>query len=234
MLQVKLVYSESFTAQTMDGATAELIKVVDALGNSYGLLDCGGKLKAWCGSIDKNSVECVLVEVPRVSLVKPEAPECVAHLADVPQESNADVMARAVAFVRDIRLTAEYLAAHDGEPATLDAGVSDNEQVRALAHEQARADAARVLSGVALCDIAPCPSNRDPMAGECCDTCGAALESGQIGDCDECQEEPQEFINHYKCYRCAHEWADQWTAQCDDDCPECGARHVSPHTSEDA
>lgn len=166
----------------------------------------------------------------RVSLDKPEAPEAVAVLHDVPQESNADVMARAVAFVRDIRLTREYLAAHDGDAATLDAGMSDNEQVRALAHEQARADAAR-----RLCDIAPCPSNRDPMATENCETCGAALESGQIGDCDDCQEhDAPEFINHYKCYRCAHEWVDQWTAQCDDDCPECGARHVSPHTSEDA
>lgn len=144
---------------------------------------------------------------PRVSLAKPEAPECVCILVDVPQESNADVMARAVAFVRDIRLTREYLAAHDGEPA--------------------RVDAARKLAGVPLCDI-------DPMAGNCCETCGAALESGQNGDCDECQEDAPEFINHYKCYRCAHSWADQWTAQCDDDCPECGARHVSPFKSEDA
>ena len=50
----------------------------------------------------------------RVSLDKPEAPEAVAVLHDVPQESNADVMARAVAFVRDRRLTAEYVAAKDG------------------------------------------------------------------------------------------------------------------------
>ena len=168
-----------------------------------------------------------LAHAARVSLAKPEAPECVAHLADVPQESNAAVMERAVAVVRERRLTAEYLAGVDGDVATLDAGISDNEQVRALAAEQARADAARKLCGVALCDI-------DPMAGNCCETCGAALESGQIGDCDECQEDAPEFINHYKCHRCAHEWADQWTAQCDDDCPECGARHVSPHTSEDA
>jgi len=159
-----------------------------------------------------------------VSLEKPEAPECVCILADVPQESNADVMARAVAFVRDIRLTreyvaacagdtimsavlaiappevvtamahadedarlaAEYLAAKEGDAATLDAGETDMslaraivalddgefdnpalvargalsvdpyadivawsrasvEQERALAHEQARADAARKL-----------------------------------------------------------------------------------------
>jgi len=83
-----------------------------------------------------------------VDLTKRAAPECVAFLADVPQESNAAIMARAVAFVRDIRLTAEYLAAHDDEPAALDDGITGNEQVRALAHEHARADAARKLSGV--------------------------------------------------------------------------------------
>lgn len=83
-----------------------------------------------------------------VNLAKRAAPECVAFLADVPQESNRAIMARAVAFVRDVRRTAEYLAAHDDEPATLDDGMSSDEQVRALAHEQARADAARKLSGV--------------------------------------------------------------------------------------
>lgn len=158
----------------------------------------------------------------RVSLDKAPAPVGVRILADVPHESNAVVMARAVAYVRDIRLTREYLADVDGDVATLDAGISDNEQVRALAAEQARADAARRLAGV------------DPMATEHCETCGAALESGQIGDCDECQEEPREFVNHYKCPKCAHHWTDTWTAQCDDDCPECGARHVSPFKSEDA
>lgn len=50
---------------------------------------------------------------PRVSLAKPEAPECACILADVPQESNAAVMDRAVAVVRNARLTREYLAAHD-------------------------------------------------------------------------------------------------------------------------
>jgi hypothetical protein len=27
------------------------------------------------------------------------------------------------------------------------------------------------------------------------------------------------------------EWADVWSAQCDDDCPHCGARHMSPYKS---
>lgn len=257
---------------------------------------------------------------PRVSLAKPDAPECVCILADVPQESNADVMARAVAFVRDIRLTREYLAAHDGEPATLDAGVSDNEHVRALAQreteiqaafasqqhtiptqngmrayaqgkrasfdnpyafpspswygweqgfilargraaaeqeraldaEQARADAARKLFGMpgvyapVFPPMSPDVDTENGDDGEedaradglSCDVCDCELAPGQIGKCDACQEDdddnPSGFINHYKCHRCAFEWSDEWSCMVDDDCPECGARHVSPHTSEDA
>lgn len=41
------------------------------------------------------------------------------------------------------------------------------------------------------------------------------------------------FRNFYRCARCQHEWSDEWTAQCDDDCPRCGARHMSPYKSED-
>ena len=35
------------------------------------------------------------------------------------------------------------------------------------------------------------------------------------------------FRNYYRCERCGHEWTDEWSATCDDDCPECGARHSS-------
>lgn len=42
-----------------------------------------------------------------------------------------------------------------------------------------------------------------------------------------------QFLNHYRCPRCKHEWADVWTATCDDDCPNCHCRHISPHKSED-
>jgi len=44
------------------------------------------------------------------------------------------------------------------------------------------------------------------------------------------------FRNFYKCARCGHEWTDEWSAQCDDDCPnpKCGARNMSPYKSEDA
>ncbi len=40
------------------------------------------------------------------------------------------------------------------------------------------------------------------------------------------------FRNHYKCARCGREWPDEWSCMCDDDCPYCGARHMSPCESE--
>jgi predicted nucleic acid-binding Zn-ribbon protein len=40
------------------------------------------------------------------------------------------------------------------------------------------------------------------------------------------------FRNYYRCERCGHEWTDEWSAQCDD-CPKCGARHMSPYKSDD-
>jgi DNA-directed RNA polymerase subunit RPC12/RpoP len=41
------------------------------------------------------------------------------------------------------------------------------------------------------------------------------------------------FRNSYRCERCGHEWEDVWSASCDDDCPACGARHMSPYRSEE-
>ncbi len=41
------------------------------------------------------------------------------------------------------------------------------------------------------------------------------------------------FLNHYECDRCGREWTDEWSCTCDDDCPHCGARHMSPSDSED-
>lgn len=41
------------------------------------------------------------------------------------------------------------------------------------------------------------------------------------------------FRNHYACDRCKKSWTDEWFATCDDDCPHCGARHMSPHQSDD-
>jgi len=42
------------------------------------------------------------------------------------------------------------------------------------------------------------------------------------------------FINHYECPRCDHAWSDVWSCMCDDDCPACGCRHITPTDSEDA
>lgn len=41
------------------------------------------------------------------------------------------------------------------------------------------------------------------------------------------------FANHYVCARCGWFWTDEWSCTCDDDCPECGARHMSPVESDD-
>ena len=41
------------------------------------------------------------------------------------------------------------------------------------------------------------------------------------------------FRNHYRCARCKRDWADEWSCMCDDDCPHCGARHMSPYDSDD-
>ena len=40
------------------------------------------------------------------------------------------------------------------------------------------------------------------------------------------------FDNHYRCYKCKHEWVDRYSAQPDDDCPQCGARHCTPYQSD--
>jgi DNA-directed RNA polymerase subunit RPC12/RpoP len=42
------------------------------------------------------------------------------------------------------------------------------------------------------------------------------------------------FRNFYRCANCNRTWTDEWSATCDDDCPHCGARHMSPYKSEDA
>ena len=41
------------------------------------------------------------------------------------------------------------------------------------------------------------------------------------------------FRNYYRCASCGKTWTDEWAATCDDDCPHCGARHMSPYKSEE-
>lgn len=41
------------------------------------------------------------------------------------------------------------------------------------------------------------------------------------------------FLNIYRCDRCEKVWTDEWSCTCDDECPHCGLRDMSPFNSED-
>jgi len=41
------------------------------------------------------------------------------------------------------------------------------------------------------------------------------------------------YLNRYECSRCGSDWQGEWSCMCDDDCPQCGARHMSPADSDD-
>src|SRR5689334_11747926 len=41
------------------------------------------------------------------------------------------------------------------------------------------------------------------------------------------------FLNHYECARCERRWTDEWSCMCDDECPHCGARDMTPYESEE-
>lgn len=41
------------------------------------------------------------------------------------------------------------------------------------------------------------------------------------------------FRNRYTCERCGKQWSAEWSCMCDDDCQKCGARHISPHDSDE-
>ena len=41
------------------------------------------------------------------------------------------------------------------------------------------------------------------------------------------------FVNMYRCERCKTIWRDEWSCTCEDDCPHCGLRHMTPFRSED-
>ncbi|MGN6309766.1 MAG: hypothetical protein ACTHNN_09435 [Xanthobacteraceae bacterium] len=41
------------------------------------------------------------------------------------------------------------------------------------------------------------------------------------------------FLNHYECDRCHRRWAEEWSCMVDCECPHCGARDMTPHTSDD-
>jgi hypothetical protein len=63
-------------------------------------------------------------------------------------------------------------------------------------------------------------------------------DSEQIEFIDSCEQidstengEPCGVINHYRCPECQTEWTDEWDCACDDKCPECGCRNISPYDS---
>ena len=41
------------------------------------------------------------------------------------------------------------------------------------------------------------------------------------------------FTNYYDCPRCHFTWNDTWSCACDDDCPDCSLRHISPYDSDE-
>jgi predicted nucleic acid-binding Zn-ribbon protein len=41
------------------------------------------------------------------------------------------------------------------------------------------------------------------------------------------------FLNFYRCDRCSRVWKDEWSCMCDDECPHCGMRDMSPFKSND-
>lgn len=41
------------------------------------------------------------------------------------------------------------------------------------------------------------------------------------------------FLNVYHCDRCRRVWTDEWSCLCDDECPHCGFRDMSPVKSKD-
>lgn len=41
------------------------------------------------------------------------------------------------------------------------------------------------------------------------------------------------YNNRYRCPECGTYWEDAWSAQCDDECPNCECASISPVSSED-
>ncbi|MBB4315431.1 hypothetical protein [Roseospira marina] len=41
------------------------------------------------------------------------------------------------------------------------------------------------------------------------------------------------YVNYYRCPACGHEWDSEWGTMCDEECPECDERAISPCDSEE-
>ena len=63
--------------------------------------------------------------------------------------------------------------------------------------------------------------------------CEYLAEGLDIDDLEENEDEEIKFmwLNYYECPECENIWEDQWDCQVDDDCSECGCRHISPSNS---
>lgn len=152
---------------------------------------------------------CFKRDTPRVNLDKPAMPDPVPSAVLLPVESNAVLMARMHALVAERRRASSPLF--------------DLMQERRKATVPAAADD---------CNCHQCAVPDETEPGDPCPACNACMHPGQ-DMCDDCAQEVPEMTNHYRCPRCAHEWSDVWTAACDDDCPECGARHITPYDTEE-
>jgi len=87
-----------------------------------------------------------------------------------------------------------------------------------------------------------------PKKGDKCPSCkkGVLTAKGDALICERCMttwnakasvsgrpDVEAKFLNRYMCPKCGHLWCDVWDSTCDDDCPNCGERHISPYESED-
>lgn len=81
----------------------------------------------------------------------------------------------------------------------------------------------------------------DIVANEIAKTYGWTLAGGEILKNHQCYtmfeylaigcdfvQFPPVFGNHYACPGCCEEWDAVWDSGCDDECPNCGLRDISP------
>lgn len=62
---------------------------------------------------------------------------------------------------------------------------------------------------------------------------GGFIDLVVIIACDPGRPAMAWFLNFYKCARCRRRWTDEWSSMCDDTCPHCGARDMTPYQSEE-
>jgi hypothetical protein len=162
----------------------------------------------WSGFVDT----CAGSVAPRVDLSKPAVPDHVASVAVFPQESNAHIMERVRADLAERRTNPAH--------------------VYTRMQERRRASVPAVhVEEVEHVDALPAPAG-DP--GNPCDACGACMHEGQADMCDDCRQDAPAVRNLFQCPICEHEWSDIWTSEAAEDCPNCGARNVTPYDTEEA